>query len=657
MNDKLRVLLVEDNPGDADLIREMLPSGEDEGFTIHCVQRLSEAVSFLGKGEADLTLLDLGLPDSDGIDTIRVVRKAAPNVPVVVLTGNDDEKIGIAAVRDGAQDYLLKGQTPGYHLSRVLRYAVQRQNAEDKLRESERVLRSTLNALSTHIAIVDAQGAIIKTNTAWQDDINGHEATTEDQYQSTPYLRGNALNEEDAEYEKRFAQGVRSVLSGEKEYFEMEYSCQYPHQKRWFIGRVTPFPGAGPSWAVVAREDITAIKEAEAEKGRLAEQLRLKQKMEALGTLAGGIAHDFNNILSAVLGYTELCISDVPKGSHLEANLQEVYQAGYRAKELVNQIVTFARKDDAEMKPTHIGNIAREVLKLIRSAIPASIEITHTIDTDACAMAIPTQIHQMFMNLCTNAAHAMRSAAGKLHVYLSEQALDNKTIPKASDLKPGRYVKIEVADTGVGIAPDQLDLIFDPYYSTREGGEGTGLGLAIVHSIVKRCGGHIFVRSTLGRGTTATVYLPATTKPAKKTQTFNDHLPRGNERILFVDDERPITKMGQQSLGRLGYTVTAVNCSIEALELFKKNPAAFDIVISDITMPKMNGDRLAQEITSRVPGLPVILCTGYSRKPDKKSLEQLGVKAYLKKPIAIKLLAETVRSVLDDRKIQITESL
>lgn len=650
MNDKLRVLLVEDNPGDADLIREMLPSGEDEGFSIHCVQRLSEAISFLDKGQADLTLLDLGLPDSDGIETIRVVRKAAPKVPVVVLTGNDDEQVGIAAVQGGAQDYLLKGQTPGYHLSRVLRYAVQRQIAEDKLRESEQVFRSTLNALATHIAIIDAQGTIIKTNAAWQNEIKENEALSGEQFQGSRYLSGNMLDDVEAKYEERFAQGVHNVLSGKKAYFEMEYACQYPHKKRWFIGRVTPFPGAGPPWAVVAREEITAVKEAEAEKGRLTEQLRLNQKMEALGTLAGGIAHDFNNILSAVLGYTELCIGEVAKGSELEANLQEVYQAGVRAKELVNQIVTFARKDDAEMKPTHIGSIAREVLKLIRSAIPTSIEINHTIKTDACIMAIPTQIHQLFMNLCTNAAQAMRSKSGKLNVRVNEKTFDSNTIPAASDLKPGHYIKIEVADTGVGIPPDELGLIFDPYYSTQEGGEGTGLGLAIVHGIVKRCGGDISVRSVLGRGTVFSVYLPVTSKTAQNSQIINDRLPRGNERILFVDDEPSITKMAEQSLEKLGYTVRAVNCSIEALELFKNNPAAFDLVISDITMPKMNGDRFALEITSRVPGLPIILCTGYHRKQDKTHQTHLGVKAYLKKPIPLKLLAETVRKVLDEVK-------
>ncbi len=648
MNNKLRVLLVEDNPGDADLIREMLPSGDDEGFSIHCVQRLSEAVSFLGKEKADLTLLDLGLPDSDGIDTIRIVRKAAPNVPIVVLTGNDDEQVGIAAVRGGAQDYLLKGRTPGYHLSRVLRYAVQRQTAEDKLRESEQVLRSTLNALSTHIAIVDTQGAIIKTNAAWQDYMKDSETANVDRFKNTSYLRGNMLHEADAEGEVRFAQGVRSVLGGDKDYFEMEYSCQCPDKRRWFLGRVTPFPGSGPRWAVVAHEDITAIKETEEEQARMAGQLRLKQKMEALGTLAGGIAHDFNNILSAVLGYTELCISDVEKSSQLASNLQEVYQAGCRAKELVNQIVTFARKDEGEMKPTRIGSTAQEVLRLIRSAIPKSIEITQVIDTEACVMAIPSQIHQLFMNLCTNAAQAMHGEQGRLHVHVREEKLRENLLPPASDLKPGRYVKIEIADTGVGIAPHKLDLIFDPYYSTRERGEGTGLGLAIVHSIVKRCGGDILVRSTLGRGTAFSVYLPITPKLALKSPIADYNLPTGNERILFVDDELPIIRMGEQSLRKLGYTVTAMNCSVEALDLFKKDPSAFDLVITDLTMPKMSGDRFAAAIAGAMPDLPIILCTGYSRKQDQDRLAQTGIKACLAKPVALKTLAETVRRVLDD---------
>ncbi len=647
MNDKLRVLLVEDNPGDADLIREMLPSAGDVGFSIHCVPRLADAVSFLGKEKADLTLLDLGLPDSNGIDTIRIMRKAAPNIPIVVMTGNTDEDVGMAAVKDGAQDYLLKGKTPPYHLSRVLRYAVERQSAEEKVRESERIMRSTLDALSAHIAILDSKGKIRAVNKAWREFIVTNDTGAIDFLRSTEDLNLNVIQPQKSDVEANFAAGIRSVLSGEKDLFEMEYSCQCPTGERWFHGRVTPFPGNGERWVVVTHEDITMRKETEKEKVRIAAQLRHTKKMEAIGTLAGGIAHDFNNILSAVLGFTELCLSDVKKGTRIERNLREVYIAGNRAKELIRQMLTFAGKDEGNVKPIQVSGIAREVLKLIRPVVPASIEIHHQIQSDAYVVANPIQVHQVLMNLCTNSVQAMENDKGVLSICVTEKKVDKVTANLYGDLKPGHYVCIEVLDTGVGISPENIDRIFEPYFTTRENGGGSGLGLAMVHSIVKKCNGEIFVKSEEQSGTVFTIYLPVSREAPPKVFRDSTQPARGRERILFVDDELAIVNMNRQALKKLGYQVSAFCDSQKALEAVKANPQNYDLVITDMTMPEMTGEKLAAEIIKINPDLPVILCTGYSKAVFEEKLADIGIKAVMMKPIPFRQMASTIRSVLD----------
>lgn len=652
MSKFLKILLVEDNPGDADLIQEMLPTDDESGFRVHCVSRLSEAVSHLKEEEVDLALLDLDLPDSQGLETVRLAHAAAPKMPIVVLTGNQDEQLGIAAVQGGAQDFLVKGQTHQSQLSRVLRYAVQRQCVEDKRRESEQFLRSTLDALSAHIAIIDRSGKILAANMAWRkfaDAPGGHILRCHEQtnfFDACGALQCD--NTEDAHSAEAFAKGIRSVLDREKDQFEMEYQMNSQKGKLWFHGQVTPFPSGNERKVVVAHENITGRKKAEEEQLRLAAQLRHTYKMEAIGTLAGGIAHDFNNILASVLGYVELSLLDLEKGGQLERNLQEVYQAGTRAKELVQQILTFARKDESHIQPTQICAIAKEASKLIRSTIPASIEVRLTVESEAFAMAEPTQIHQIFMNLFTNAAHAMDSNGGTLSVNIAETTLDKSFDSMHTVFTPGAYLKIAVSDTGIGIPKNKLEKIFDPYFTTRDGKEGTGLGLSVVHGIVRNHGGEITVESKLGQGTTFTIFLPLSAQKVSNHIAISKKLPRGSERILFVDDELPITDMSRQRLSLLGYQVTAVNNSPEALRRLMATPGKFDLIITDMTMPRMSGEQLSIEAQKIEPNIPIILCTGYSKKMSDKKAAAIGIRAVLMKPVTIREMAETIRNVLGD---------
>ena len=390
-------------------------------------------------------------------------------------------------------------------------------------------------------------------------------------------------------------------------------------------------------------EDIT-------EKRKLQAQLQQSQKLEAIGNLAGGIAHDFNNILSSVIGYTELAIDDAPKGTPLRDNLQEVYTAGKRARDLVKQILAFARQSDEEKKPIQVDTIAEEALKLIRSTTPTSIEIRQTIESHSLIMGNPTQLHQIFMNLCTNAAQAMEDSGGILEVGLEDVTLNNGSSLTQFDIKPGNYVKVTVSDTGPGIAPDIIGSIFEPYFTTKGVGKGTGLGLATVHGIVETYGGKITAESELGKGTVFSIYLPITKEHEDYRPYEEEKLPCGTERILFVDDELPIAKMGSQILERLGYQVTVRTSSVEARELFRTKPKDFDLVITDMTMPNMTGDELAIELMRIRSDIPVILCTGYSKKISDETASKIGIKAFAYKPVVKADLAKTVRKVLDGAK-------
>jgi len=375
-------------------------------------------------------------------------------------------------------------------------------------------------------------------------------------------------------------------------------------------------------------------------------QLQQTQKMQAIGTLAGGIAHDFNNILAAVIGYTEIAIADVEKGGVLHDNLKEVLKAGERAKDLVNQILTFSRQSEQDLKPIKVELIVKEVLKLIRASLPATIAIDRDLKSNAAVLGDYTKIHQVLMNLCTNAAHAMRKKGGVLSVSLADVELDADYAAKHFDIKPGPYLKLSVRDTGQGISSDLLGQIFDPFFTTKQQGEGTGMGLSVAHGIVKSHGGTISVYSEPGEGSIFNVYLPAIESSSEQKAREEKPVPTGTERILFVDDEQALVKMGKQLLEFLGYKVTTSTSSIEALELFKVQPDKFDLVITDLTMPNMTGDELAQKLMAIRPDIPVILCTGFSTKMTAEKTKKIGIRAFVLKPVIKQDIAETIRKVL-----------
>jgi signal transduction histidine kinase/CheY-like chemotaxis protein len=395
-------------------------------------------------------------------------------------------------------------------------------------------------------------------------------------------------------------------------------------------------------------EDITDRILAEEERKRLESQLVQAQKMEAIGTLAGGIAHDFNNILSAIIGYTQLAMMDLHDKEKAENELNEVLKAGGRAKGLVSHILTFSRKTETEYSPLELPSIIKESLKMLRSVIPTSIEISQDIIQSGLVMSDPTQIHQIIINLCTNAAQAMDKAGGVLEVSLKNVTINGDAAARDLDLSPGPYFRITVKDTGLGIPPEFMERIFEPYFTTKEVGRGTGLGLSVVHGIVKNHQGAITCKSTPGEGTTFEVYLPELESGKESSKHQDDTLvPQGTERILFIDDEPVLVNLANKMLSKLGYTVVTETSSLDALEIFRRDPYHFDLVITDMTMPGMTGDRLAQTLIGIREDIPVILCTGYSGHISEDRAKSIGIREFIMKPFDKKVMARTIRKVFD----------
>ena len=382
------------------------------------------------------------------------------------------------------------------------------------------------------------------------------------------------------------------------------------------------------------------------EKWQLEKRLAQAQKMEAIGTLAGGIAHDFNNILSAIIGYTELSLIDIPNGSALQNNLQQVLKAGGRAKELVRQILAFSRQRESELVPVKISLIVNEALKLLRATLPATIKIRHNIKSHLSVLTDPTNIHQILMNLCTNASFAMQAEGGVLEVSLNDADLDADFARQHPDVKPGKFIRLMVKDTGCGMTPEATERIFDPFFTTKKVGEGTGMGLSVVHGIIKSHGGTIIVESSPGKGSAFSVFLPAIATEAADQANQAQLVITGNERILFVDDEDFQADIGKRMLERLGYRVTTRTKSLEALDLFRQTPDGFDLVITDMTMPDMTGDVLARKLISIRPDIPIIVCTGYSERINPDIVKEIGIKEMALKPVVMKDIAQMIQRVL-----------
>jgi PAS domain S-box-containing protein len=442
------------------------------------------------------------------------------------------------------------------------------------------------------------------------------------------------------------------VVQKNKQPFDHEYRIIRPDgEMRWIWDRGFPVmeeTGQINLYIGIA-QDITERKKADEEKAKLEARLLLAQKMEAIGLLAGGIAHDLNNILFPISGLSEMLLGLIPSENPWHRSIEQIYKSAQRGSDLVKQILAFTRRSDLQKIPIRIQPILKEVLNLSRATIPTTIKITNHIMTDCGLVAAdPTQVHQILMNLITNAYHAVDHTGGTIHVALKESLFENVDLYD-NTMKPGKYACMTVHDTGIGIDRSVIDKIFTPYFTTKEQGKGTGIGLSVVREIVKEHGGDIRVYSEAGKGTAFHVYLPIVEDvKAGKNAAVTRKYPTGHENILMVDDEEPIAHMVQVMLEGLGYRLTVRTSSPDALAAFKDNPDGFDLVISDRSMPHLTGIHLAAELISIRPNIPIIICTGLTDENEQQSATAMGVKGFLAKPVAISDLAVLVRKVLDE---------
>lgn len=698
-NTKESVILTID---DEQVIRESVSAYlEDHDYTVLLAEDGREGLRMVDNFEVDLVLVDLRMPELSGLAVLAELQKKQPDLPVIVISGTGEIDDVVKALRLGAWDYLLKPisdlQMLLHAIGRVLekkrllqenrQYQINlEQLVNEKTRELseintrlKRVVESTKNLLgcgrleesaelllNEFAAHMDATGGSIyavTTNGLQQlASLDGGHAAPLIPFPLEPGSVFHRVMEKD---EPLFLDDIEKdstiVASGGDKYRDNSLLV-FPISaiKGETVAILSLHSKKRPPFSVQDHDIGTILASYAGEALQVAnvsaalqnseERLRQAHKMEAIGTLAGGISHDFNNILAAIIGYTDLSLVHEKCHDDIRRNLEQVKNAGNRAKDLVSQILAFSRTEEVVENPIDIAPIMKEAMKLLRATIPSSISIEADIPEELGKVFIdPTRIYQLLMNLCTNAAHAMQTGEGTLSVRFSPIAA-YRLPGDAERSKSKDWLVLSVGDTGTGINKEDRARIFDPYFTTKEKGEGTGLGLAMVHAIVRSCGGTIKVESTPGQGSVFHLFFPSS--GGEKMVVENLPLATmkgGKEHVLVIDDELVLAEMAGEMLQKLGYSVEVHTDSIESLAIFAKNPSRYDLLITDQTMPGMSGLELARETILLKPDMPVILCSGYSSAVNKKKLKDAGVKEFLMKPLSMASLAEAVRHALDSK--------
>lgn len=606
----------------------------EDGLYVDINEGFSELTGYtreevLGKTSLELTIWD------DPRDREELVRGLKQNGQVNNLEAKFRMKDGRIVLGLMSAKVMMIDAVP--HILSLTRDIEKLKRAEAEVRRVHEFNQTLLDTVDVMIVVVDNRGRILRFNAACER------------------LTGWRADEVVGRYVLDFLIPAEQ-RSGVRAAFENLTAGRFPNQyendwlardgsRRWIAWANAALLNAEGQveFVLCTGIDLTERKKMEA-------QLRQSQKMEAIGTLAGGIAHDFNNILAAIIGYTQLALYDLPEGSKLKPNLDQVLRASDRARDLVKQILNFSRQSEQAMAPLHLLPVVKEALKLLRSSLPTSIEIKlNPAAKEDLILGDPIQIHQVLMNLGTNAAQAIKGGKGLIEFGLEEVVLPAGDLFAFTELSPGPYIRMTIRDTGEGIDPTILNRIFDPFFTTKRPGEGTGMGLSVVHGIIKRHGGEIKVTSEPGQGSVFRVYLPRIDWTLVSEGKAEGAPPTGSERILFVDDEPGLLGSWVRLLEHWGYTVVGQESSLAALEAFRAGPDRFDLVITDQTMPRMNGADLARELLTLRPDLPIILCSGFSETMTPETATAIGIRKFLLKPIVPLKLALSIRSVLEGK--------
>ncbi len=649
-NTNIKILVIDDEAAIRQSFADYL---EDREYQVITAENGRIGLELMERDQPQIVLVDLRMPEIDGLEVLRLGNQLAPDIPKIVISGANRIDDVVRALQLGAWDYLIK---PIKDLS-ILGHAV------DKAQEKARLLRENL-AYQEHLEVLvrertsklelafeslqksekqyrtlfeKTNDAIFIVQKSTGQYLDANKAATELTGRTLAELKQLTIRDVTTDETREWFREIADTNEVE-ELRQVTYHRPDSIQR---IARLSIVPMDDEAVIGIAR-DITHDMEIET-------QLRQSQKMEAIGTLAGGIAHDFNNILSAILGYSELGLINLDPENPLRNRLEAIYRSGERARELVSQILAFSRSEEQVTSPVRVDLILKEALKLLRPAIPSTINIRQRIDTKGKILGDPTRIHQIIMNLCTNAYQAMYSTGGILDLSLVLVELVGHAAA-AVQLPPGSYIKLTVSDTGCGIPSEYLDRIFDPYFTTKEKDKGTGLGLAVVHGIVKNHGGTVTVNSKVDTGTEFEVYLPLAIVGTNNMDASQPLMPGGNESILLVDDERDIVIIEKEMLEKLGYRVITTDKADEVITIYTSSPERFDLVITDMTMPNMTGIRLAEKLKVVNPEVRIVICSGYNETISHENYRDLGIDGYIPKPVTFSELAVTVRKVLDENK-------
>ncbi len=663
-NSGFKILTIDDEAYIRQSIRTYL---EDYEYIVFEAENGRHGIEVFNRESPDLVLLDLRMPEMDGLQVLEVLGVQAPDIPLVVASGTGNMASVVEALRLGAWDYIFK---PIEDMN-VMKHSIEKCLKESRLKkenkayqerleelvkertveleESEQRYKAVFEYTGTAAIIIESDDTISMVNSKFAELVGMDREAIEGVKKWHDFVSSRDINIM-ANHLKTLKENLFHTERDVALQYEVELVNGSDSPKYVYVS-LGQIPGTDRQ--VASLLDVTEKKRAERRWQNLEKQLRKSQKMEAIGTLAGGIAHDLNNILSPVLGYADMIMRTSEPESRVFQRSEKIQKAALRAADLVSQVLAFNRGGAEEKRRIKLHPVAREVVKLLRGSIPSTIRITDEVDRNCYAvLADPTQIHQVVMNLCTNAYHAMEETGGELTVGLRQIELtlsDMVAYPNLTE-GPGTYLVLEVSDTGCGMTEDILERIFDPYFTTKEEGKGTGLGLATAYSIIQSCKGDIRVKSNPKKGTCFSIYIPAV-QPEKELEVTTSipglELVGAGERLLVVDDDYDIAAMCREGFEYLGYKVEAFSSSTEALDFFKEHYSDIDLVITDQTMPEITGIELAKEMMAIKGDLPVILCSGYAASINQKAVAKAGIKRFVMKPVTVDALSREIQLLLN----------